>query len=195
MTTLAEIMGKNLQNQKDNILSEKGFIVLDECTIVKNINNTTIICSIDSYTNSSFDNSEIKLHIIQNNNNTLEVPAKIKKNNDGNVEIQIEPIYSLNTNLNKTLGTIEGGENIYLVFNENEDSNLKFSPYNDVHISKKNSRGLSAGGIVAIILPCIAVLIAITAIIFFLGKKNPASPFGNIGNNTIGLNSSSNVVN
>ena len=195
-TSLAENMEKNLQNQKGNILSDKGFIVLDECSISTSINkNPIIICSVDSYTNSSLDNSELKLHIINNNDKTLEVPAIIKKNDNGSVQIEIEPIYSLNSNLNKTLGTITNGENIYLVFNEGEDSNLVYTPYNGVHISKRNTRGLSAGGIVAIILPCLAVLIAIGAVVFFLGKKNITSPLGNIGNNTIGINSSTNALN
>ena len=91
---------------------------------------------------------------------------------------------------------MENGENIYLVFNEGENSNIKYNNQNLVYNSKNNSKGLSAGGIVAIILPCIAILIAIGAVVFFLGKKDITSSLGNKATTSIiGLNSSTDIVN
>ena len=55
---------------------------------------------------------------------------------------------------------------------------------------------MSAGAIVGIILPCFAALLGVTAIAYFFGKKRPdLPPSQNIANNTIGVNSSTNIVN
>ena len=72
---------------------------------------------------------------------------------------------------------------------------------NKAQYSKKSSSGLSGGAIVAIILPCIAVLLAVLGLVFYLSKSSsgavagPAVPMENLGNNTLGISSSSYVVN
>ena len=206
-TNLAEKMEDNLQEQKNDIISEKGMIVLDDCTIDKNSNNS-ITCNIESGTDSLSDSSNTTFHIVQKDGTIKEVPTKIK--NDGKIHIQLEPKDSIDANMNNTLGTINNGKNLYLIFNEGSESNIKYSPnptktdddiignktINSANINrKKSSGGLSTGGIIAIIIPCIIVLIAIVALAMFLGKRNPASQNANLSENTIGINSSSIIGN
>ena len=70
---------------------------------------------------------------------------------------------------------------------------------NTAFIEKKNvpsrSKGLSTGGIIAIIIPTCLVLFGITALAFFLSRKPTTPlPIKNIGNNTIGVASTEAIV-
>lgn len=61
---------------------------------------------------------------------------------------------------------------------------------------KKTSGGLSTGGIIAVIIPCIIILLGVAGLVFFLLKKPaPPVPLKNMpNNNTIGIGSSEGVV-
>ena len=48
----------------------------------------------------------------------------------------------------------------------------KISPYNTYGYNKKSSGGLSTGGIIAIIIPCVIILILATFGIIYFRKKN-----------------------
>jgi len=57
---------------------------------------------------------------------------------------------------------------------------------------KKNSGGLSTGGICAIVIPAVAVLLGVGALAFFLSRRAvPSPPIKTIGNNTMGVVASS----
>ena len=97
--------------------------------------------------------------------------------------------------------------NYILSFKDNSNSSTLDYDYNPsinkAYIPKKSSGGLSAGAIVGIIIPCIAALLAVLGLAFYLGKSSSGAvakstiPMENInmGNNTIGISSSTNVVN
>ncbi len=60
---------------------------------------------------------------------------------------------------------------------------------------KKKSGGLSTGGIIAIVIPAVLVLLGIGALAFFLSRRAvPSPPIKNIGNNTMGVVASSEAV-
>ena len=60
---------------------------------------------------------------------------------------------------------------------------------------KKNSGGLSTGGIIAIAIPAVLVLLGVGALAFFLSRRAvPSPPIKNIGNNTMGVVASSEAV-
>ena len=57
---------------------------------------------------------------------------------------------------------------------------------------KKKSGGLSTGGICAIVIPSVLVLLGIGALVFFLSRRAvPSPPIKTIGNNTMGVVASS----
>ena len=57
---------------------------------------------------------------------------------------------------------------------------------------KKNSGGLSTGGICAIVIPSVLVLLGVGALAFFLSRRAvPSPPIKTIGNNTMGVVASS----
>ena len=62
--------------------------------------------------------------------------------------------------------------------------------------SKRNSGGLSTGGIIAIVIPALIVLLGVGALAFFLSRKVSPSPppMKNIANNTMGVVASSEAV-
>ena len=60
---------------------------------------------------------------------------------------------------------------------------------------RKKSGGLSTGGIIAIVIPAVLVLLCIGALAFFLSRRAvPSPPIKNIGNNTMGVVASSEAV-
>ena len=90
---------------------------------------------------------------------------------------------------------LNNNSHLILSFNDTKSGNVDFSSSkNENHPYLKRSGGLSTGGIIAIILPCIAALVAVAAVTFLLGKKTVPPPIQNLGNNTIGINSSTNAV-
>ena len=186
---LANITGKSLQDQKGDKISDKGFVIIYNCQIQKDGDNIII----NGKNDSSFVGSNSVLYVANNDNNIVEIPATLTYKNKDEVELKLTPKRSIPSNLNETLGKINDDKNIYLIF---EKTDLEFTaPSHHIYQGKKSSGGLSAGGIVAIILPCIAVLLAITAVAYLFGRKQTVvPPTQNIGNNTIGINSSTNVV-
>jgi len=60
---------------------------------------------------------------------------------------------------------------------------------------KKKSGGLSTGGICAIVIPAVLVLLGVGALVFFLSRRAvPSPPIKTIGNNTMGVVASSEAV-
>ena len=60
---------------------------------------------------------------------------------------------------------------------------------------KKKSGGLPTGGICAIVIPSVLVLLGVGALAFFLSRRAvPSPPIKNIGNNTMGVVASSEAV-
>ena len=188
---LANITGKSLQDQKGDKISDKGFVIIYNCQIQKDGDNI-----INGKNDSSFVGSDSVLYLA-NNDNIVEIPATLTYKNKDEVELKLTPKSSITANLNETLGKINDDKNIYLIFNNTNSTDLEFTaPSHHIYQSKKSSGGLSGGEIVGIILPCIAVLLAITAVAYlFRRKQTVVAPTQNLGNNTIGINSSTNVVN
>ena len=102
------------------------------------------------------------------------------QNNLANIELK----YAL---VNFTKGEPRIG---LLDFKEGENSTFIERTY----VSQKK-KGLSTGGIIAIIIPSCIVLLGVSALVFFLSRKTLSTqPIKNIGNNTIGVASSEAVV-
>ena len=188
-TNLSKVMGANLQNQKGEKISEKGIIVLDECKITNNSYYKYIInCSVDSSTASSLNGKSANLYIVQNDDKIKEVPAKLKGNEE--LKIELDQKYSIKANLNNTIGKIDKGKNIYLTFKKGENSNL-IQPGYDIYIPKMSS-GLPIGGIIAIAIVCILLLIAAIGFVFLMRKRAPIVVNNNIVNKTT---SSTDIIN
>jgi len=214
-TEFAQYLLENIKEQKGVIASSNGFIIMNDCLI-----EDPKINVINGQPNQNINNnSEGFLYL--NGNRNQSIPITLNKKNETNYEILLNTSNELKGSLSNKMGEINSnGENktLLLIFKEGSNSTLDYDgsnstdidpatpsnhSLNKAYIPKKSSGGLSGGAIVAIILPCIAALLAVLGLAFFLGKSSSGAvakttiPMENInmGNNTIGISSSTNVVN
>ena len=102
--------------------------------------------------------------------------------------------YLTNTDLNYAIANITTKDEIFIInFQEGENSTIL--PEKEQY--KKNSGGLSTGGICAIVIPALVVLLGVGALVFFLSRRAVPSPpqMKNIANNTMGVVASSEAIN
>jgi hypothetical protein len=119
------------------------------------------------------------------------VPYTYSKNDAKDI-LTLDNKASINTDLNRKMGRINDNKSLILEF-ANGNGNPNFNSTEIV--GRKSSRsGLSTGGIVAIVIPCIAVLLAVAGLAFILGNRTKP-PMENIENKTIGINSSAAINN
>ena len=100
--------------------------------------------------------------------------------------------YLTNTDLNYAVVNITTRDRIYIIdFKEGENSTI----LPEKEAFKKKSGGLSTGGIIAIVIPALVVLLGVGALAFFLSRRAvPPPPMKNIANNTMGVVASSEAV-
>ena len=98
-----------------------------------------------------------------------------------------------NAELQYAIGNITTKEELFIL-DFAEDQNSTILP--DKVDFKKGSGGLSTGGIIAIVIPAVAVLLGVGALAFFLSRRAVPSPppMKNIANNTMGVVASSEAV-
>ncbi len=188
ITNYARITSSNLQEQKGKRLSDKGLVVIDGCELRKENDNDYIIIGKND---SSFNNNSATLYVKNYDGKKVDFPSKINyKNNQ--VKIKLNPKIAVQAHLNRTLGMIDNDKNIFLLFDK-EDYLYHTDEDNFFYPNKKKKSGLSGGAIVAIILPCIAVLLIIVFVAYLIGKK--PSTQNEVEDNTMGINSSTDVIN
>lgn len=96
-----------------------------------------------------------------------------------------------NTDLNYAVVNFTKLEQVLILdFKEGEQSVIKQEKREDI----KSSKGLSTGGIVAIIIPSIIVLLGVVGLVYFLSRSVVPPPVKNAGNTTLGIGSSEAVV-
>ena len=210
-TEYAKYLLANIKNQTGEIASSNGFIIMNNCLIEDPTKNI-----INGQTTTQNINNNTEGHLFLNGNQTQSIPITLTKENDTNYEIILNTDSDLKEDLSNKMGVINNNganKTLLLLFKEGSNTTIDYTPsnstipsnrsFNKAYIPKKSSGGLSAGGIVAIILPCIAALLAVLGLAFYLGKSSSGAvakstiPMENInmGNNTIGISSSTNVVN
>ena len=93
-------------------------------------------------------------------------------------------------NLNNTIAEINGDskEKMLIQFKTGDNSFINSTRLNDHYIKKSKKKGLSTGGIIAIIIPTILVLVGALAIAIML-NRNPNPQL----HNPVGISSSSNI--
>ena len=187
---LAISMGKDLNKQEGDKISDQGLVVIKDCKIIISPNG---IITIKGTSDAQLDQEDLILYVIQNDGSYVEVPATLSTGNNSEINIIFTPTKSIHSNLQGVIGKLEGGKNIYLNFTNEDSAELDYPIGYSWNKNKKTSSGLSAGGIVGIIIPCILVLAVTAGLVFFLGRKPPILPTQNIGN-TIGVTSSSDIV-
>ena len=100
--------------------------------------------------------------------------------------------YLTYTDLNYAIANITTQDKIFIIdFQEGENSTI----LPEKEAFKKKSGGLSTGGIIAIVIPAVLILLGVGALAFFLSRRAvPPPPVKNIANNTMGVVASSEAV-
>ena len=191
MDGISELIANNIQKQNNILFPENNEVLILSNSSISTLENKIII--IEDKNNSVLDNisETCNLLIVENNELKTLNPCELTKISESKYSINCNTLMSLNKNL-KGNKIIIGDEQKTLLIKLTSENNMLISP-NRVN-NKKKSGGLSTGGIVAIIIPVVLVLIAVTIFTkFFKG------PFISNGNNQInrnipvGVNSSTNI--
>ena len=165
----------NVQEVGDSDPFEKKLYILDNSKVVidKYNNEFNITGSMKengfNYTNLSLEVTLSKFSKEKNENvSCVSIDEggniyTLKCNTDNDLKGQLKSAFSNLENGNLLVNFLGSAKKVYLNFDETP--NLK--------IKNKNSGGISTGGIIAIIIPCIVILIAVTGIIIFGLKRKP----------------------
>ena len=144
-------------DNENNIFNITGYLDDD------NFNHKEIILEMTLLDNSEKKSENITCNPIKGEKGLLTLQCNTKKELKGILDNAFANLE--NENLMISLPDSEKIEKNKIIFEE------KISPYNTYGYNKKSSGGLSTGGIIAIIIPCVIVLILATGMIYFR-KKN-----------------------
>lgn len=187
---------KNLTNSEMLEMLKNNQFTMKNCLITNQIDDITIKGEIDDLNIVQYQNKPYLL-IVTENNELKNISCKFNKYNseENNYELKCNNLVdTTKARLHESIAKLNDTSNVILSFKDS-NGNLNYTySRNSKYQHPKAKKGLSGGKIVAIILPCVAVIIAVTGLILFLGRKQTVSVVQNPINNTIGLNSSSNVI-
>ena len=195
----------NLQNVGDSDIFEKKklFILENSTVIVENENkNFKITGYLD---NDGFNHNQINLELLLSDNSELKndnITCNSLNEKDGALTLECNTEKNMtgiinngfaefeNDNLMVNILDSEKTEQNKLNFGEKEEENEEdeIVSNNTKMYRKAGSTGLSTGGIVAIVIPCVLATIIITAIIIYCNKKQK------ITSNNVSIENQSSVI-
>ena len=200
VSSSAEALEKDLVSLKNE--KEINFIILENANFTSQSPNSFKIKGKSNYIQNTYYDSE-KIYLITTVNGSpkkIQCSGKYDRDNSDDVKYYFLQSKGSNNlagaNLNYALlnYTTKENEMAILDFADNQkNANGTILPPKVDY--KKKSGGLSTGGIIAIVIPAVLVLLGIGALAFFLSRRAvPSPPIKNIGNNTMGVVASSEAV-
>ena len=186
LTSLANAT-KDISSQESNhLLDIKNISILNHSSIFRKSGNHFII---NGELDSDYKSDDIKL-IISKNNYRRDLSCK------GYIDrIKLIAYYfldcdtsdsSLNMDLQNSFAYLKDDKEkgFIINFDHSDNSTVKTNDY----ISNKKSSGLSTGGIIAIVIPCIILLLLIAGLAYFFIRRAPNPPLKELANtsNSIG---------
>ena len=172
-------------NNVGKLLLNKEIIVMENCDFVDSDKNVVIEGKFENDISGNELNNPYLL--VTDGENERNVGYTYKKI-DAKDTLTLDNKVPINTNLHGQIGRINDNKSFILAFTEGR-GNPNYNFTETEIIKRSSSSGLSTGAIVAIVIPCIAVLLAAAALAFILGNRTK-SPMQNL-DNTVGVNSSS----
>lgn len=206
LSTLARASKNDITSETSNKLLSTEIVPLRNAGITKQSTNSFVIRGnkINLNTDNSLENYEsqnIKL-VSTKNGFKREIPCEGKNSKDKDDEfyyfLSCKSYDTIDRDLNNSYCYFEKDKtkSLLVQFGENNSTEL----YDYDYRYKKKSSGLSTGGIIAIIIPSIIVLLGVLGLAMALRNKSPTPPLrdmvNNNNNNTVGVvgNSSEVVV-
>ena len=192
LSSLAKNQRNKIDKQKQDIFNLDDSIEIMDVSELNDLSSNFILKG-NSDNNFNPNSSEFTL-IATKFDNQKEFLCHKKNDLDGDDYVLVceNPNVVMNLDLNNTIAKTNGSEKLIIKFPPDAQSKIgAFSSgiYNTV---SKKKKGLSTGGIIAIIIPCMIVLIGAVALTFMLSRNQNPEPKP-INNNTIGIASSTNI--
>ena len=183
---LTKDIDKNFNSDVANLLFDKEIIAMQECKFTDNENKV-----IEGTMESPINSPDGPYLLLTKSGKSKKIDCTYKDLNkpENKYSITLNTESKLNENLHEQIGKINDQQTVILDFADG------LGDTDPTTYNKKSSSGLSTGGIVAIVIPCIAVLLAAAGLAFIMGNRNTKPPMQNIENNTIGVNSSAIINN
>ena len=155
---------KNLNNDVSDLLDNKELLVMKNC--IKDTENKIVIQG----TIDGMENSNNPYLLVIKDESKKNFTADYNNTGDNIYTLTLNPQTTVDANLHEQMGRINDKQSVILDFADSK-GNVSYSPIN-VFRGKKSSSGLSTGGIIAIVIPCIAVLLAIAGLTFIMGRRS-----------------------
>ena len=183
---------KNLDENTEvvDLILNKDIIVMKGCSFADSDKNVVIEGKFEI--SISENDPENPYLLVFDGTKKDNVPYTYSKDDAKDI-LTLDNKYSINTDLNKIMGRINDEKSLILEFADGQ-GNPNFNSTDSYTRRKSSSSGLSTGGIVAIVIPCIAVLLAVAGLAFIMGNRTKP-PMQNIENTTLGINSSATMNN
>lgn len=189
---------------KTNLVDLNGLVIFDNLDILKN--STLVehkgtyfkIKSDDGWYDEAPESENIQLILFSNNYKKYIKCRGYLDDDENEDEKYFLETTGINPEVNGKLqyaiaNYTKKGKYYMLDFGENA-GNSTISPEHTLY--KKKKGGLSTGGIIAVLIPTILVLLGIAGLVYFLGNRTPIQPLPKVvNNNTIGVASSENIMN
>jgi len=210
LNTYASAQGKNLKRAEENKFS---FDYSEMDRLINCYNDTgenpmpLINCSYLKNTGVNVKEKDINdnaTFYVGDDSSKIAIPSKITQyyedNKEKKIQIELSPHNSfINVSFDNIIGVSNNEQKkIYLLeFDKSKDDRFNFTFISKKNSPKKKGNKLSAGAILAIIIPSVLAIAAVVAIIILLAGKSGAPVATSAPNpqtyNTLGLNSSSSV--
>jgi hypothetical protein len=186
LSSLANSQKDKIDKQKEDIFNPDDSIEIMKISKLKDLPSSFTLKgnSTNIPTSSKFTLIATKF------NNQKEFLCNKSDDSDGYVLDCENPKMISNFDLNNTLAKTNGSEKLIIQFPPDVQS--KITTTSSGYYNSKKKKGLSTGGIIAIIIPCLIVLLGALAVAFMLNRNQSPEP-KLINNNTIGIASSTNI--
>jgi len=183
---LTSNLAKN--NEVGDLLLNKEIIVMENCNFADSDKNIVIEGKFEKDISEKLDNPYLLVTDGENKRNVVYTYDKTGEKD----RLTLDNKVPINTDLHGQIGRINNDTSFILSFTD-RTGNPNYNFTETEIIKRSSSSGLSTGAIVAIVIPCIAVLLAAAALAFILGNRTKP-PMQNL-DNTVGVNSSSIINN
>lgn len=172
LSSVAEEQKSKINKQKNDIFQKDGvFVIMKDATLKDYSSSFKVSGTPDS---SYFPTSRSNLMVMKHNNRTTNFSCNGEIDSNGYI-LKCNKSISYRLDLNNTIAEIIGSnkEKMLIQFKTEDDSFINGTHSSDFYINRsKKKKGLSTGGIIAIIIPTILVLLGVAALVFML-NRNP----------------------
>ena len=165
----------NIQEVGDSDPFEKKLFILDNSKVkVDRYNNEFNITGSMKETGFNYTNFSLELTLSKFSKEQNENVSCISIDEGGNIyTLKCNTDNDLKGNLKSAFSNLENGNLLVNFLGSAKRVNLNFDKTPNLVIKNKSSGGISTGGIIAIIIPCVIILIAVTLIVIFGLKREP----------------------